>query len=355
MLLMKAAEQRDTDTGEHVARVAAYVQLIAEALGLLADECRQLSLASTMHDVGKIGVSDAILLKPGRLTADERTEMQEHAERGRRILETSSSDLVRLAAEIAAAHHERFDGEGYPSGLKGEAIPLGGRIVAVADVFDALTSERPYKKAWPLAEARAHLEPTPAAISIRPGLRVALGRRPAACRRGRRGGLIAAPPCGERRRRRRHSAVAVTSSFSRITPGSPMEARSAMPSPPGSLVFAAIESLPGFATKRATAWPIAFAWPELPSIAGIPTAATMPNSLRRSSGDFFCFAASWAMSFSTRPPFSIRKSALLTVAPRSATSAMALSGLNTSLVTPPIVARRLVLPMLAPRIESSRS
>jgi putative two-component system response regulator len=158
MLLMKAAEQRDTDTGEHVARVAAYVQLIAEALGLPADECRQLSLASTMHDVGKIGVSDAILLKPGRLTADERTEMQEHAERGRRILETSSSDLVRLAAEIAAAHHERFDGQGYPSGLKGEAIPLGGRIVAVADVFDALTSERPYKKAWPLAEARAHLE-----------------------------------------------------------------------------------------------------------------------------------------------------------------------------------------------------
>ena len=158
MLLMKAAEQRDTDTGEHVARVAAYVQLIAEALGLLADECRQLSLASTMHDVGKIGVSDAILLKPGRLTADERTEMQEHAERGRRTLETSSSDLVRLAAEIAAAHHERFDGQGYPSGLKGEAIPLGGRIVAVADVFDALTSERPYKKAWPLAEARAHLE-----------------------------------------------------------------------------------------------------------------------------------------------------------------------------------------------------
>src|SRR3954453_1899823 len=122
MLLMKAAEHRDTDTGEHVARVAAYVQLICEALGLPADECRQLSLASTMHDVGKIGVSDAILLKPARLTADERAEMQEHAERGRRILEASSSDLVRLAAEIAAAHHERFDGKGYPSGLKGEAI-----------------------------------------------------------------------------------------------------------------------------------------------------------------------------------------------------------------------------------------
>ena len=158
MLLMKAAEHRDTDTGEHVARVAAYVQLIAEALGLPADQCRQLSLASTMHDVGKIAVPDAILLKPGRLSEDERAEMQEHAERGRRILETSSSDLVRLAAEIAATHHERFDGEGYPSGLKGEAIPLGGRIVAVADVFDALTSERPYKKAWPMAEARAHLE-----------------------------------------------------------------------------------------------------------------------------------------------------------------------------------------------------
>jgi putative two-component system response regulator len=157
MLLMKAAEHRDADTGDHVARVAEYVALIAEALGLPPGRCRQLSLASTMHDVGKIAVPDAILLKPGRLDAAERAEMEEHAARGARILEASSSDLVRLAAEIAGSHHERWDGAGYPGRLAGEDIPLSGRIVAVADVFDALTSERPYKKAWPLAEARAHL------------------------------------------------------------------------------------------------------------------------------------------------------------------------------------------------------
>ena len=156
-LLMKAAEHRDADTGDHVGRVSAYVALIAEALGLPPERCRQLSLASTMHDVGKIAVPDAILLKPGALDAAERAAMEEHAARGARILESSSSDLVRLAAEIAGSHHERFDGAGYPRRLKGEAIPLSGRIVAVADVFDALTSERPYKKAWPLEEARAHL------------------------------------------------------------------------------------------------------------------------------------------------------------------------------------------------------
>src|SRR3954469_6912322 len=119
MLLMKAAEHRDTDTGEHVARVAAYVQLIAEALGLQAEECRQLSLASTMHDIGKIAVPDAILLKPGVLTDAERKEMERHAEGGRRILAASSAGVVQLAAEIAASHHERFDGTGYPNRLKG--------------------------------------------------------------------------------------------------------------------------------------------------------------------------------------------------------------------------------------------
>ncbi|HEV7438221.1 MAG TPA: HD domain-containing phosphohydrolase [Methylobacterium sp.] len=157
MLLMRAAEHRDTDTGNHIARVAAYVGLIAEALGFPAAECRQLSLASTMHDVGKIAVPDAILLKPGPLTADERSEMERHAERGQRILESSASSIARLAAEIAGSRHERWDGAGYPHGLQGEAIPLSGRIVAVADVFDALTTERPYKRAWSLEEARAHL------------------------------------------------------------------------------------------------------------------------------------------------------------------------------------------------------
>jgi putative two-component system response regulator len=156
-LLMKAAEHRDTDTGDHVARVAGYVMLIAEGLGLPPERCRLMSLASTMHDVGKIGVPDAILLKPGRLTPEERAVMEEHAERGYRILESSTSELVRLAAEIAWTHHEKWDGTGYPRRLSGEEIPLSGRIVAVADVFDALTSARPYKKAWAPEEALAHL------------------------------------------------------------------------------------------------------------------------------------------------------------------------------------------------------
>ena len=153
-LLMRAAEHRDSDTGDHIARVAGYVGVIACNLGFATPEVRSLKLASTMHDVGKIGVPDSILLKRGPLSADERAEMQKHAERGRRILEGSTSDVVRLAAEIAASHHERWDGAGYPRGLRGEAIPLSGRIVAVADVFDALVTERPYKTAWPLDRAR---------------------------------------------------------------------------------------------------------------------------------------------------------------------------------------------------------
>ncbi|MEA1830868.1 response regulator [Methylobacterium durans] len=156
-LLMRAAEHRDTDTGNHIARVAAYVALTAEALGYAPDECRQISLASTMHDVGKIAVPDAILLKPGPLTSAERDVMERHAERGQRILESSTSPIVRLAAEIAGTHHERWDGTGYPHGIRGEAIPLSGRIVAVADVFDALTTERPYKAAWAPEAARAYL------------------------------------------------------------------------------------------------------------------------------------------------------------------------------------------------------
>ncbi|MFB0491670.1 putative two-component system response regulator [Methylobacterium sp. OAE515] len=154
-LLMRAAEHRDTDTGDHIARVAGYVGVIARSLGFEPAAIQTLKLASTMHDVGKIGVPDSILLKRGPLSVVERAEMEKHAERGRRILEGSSSDVVRLAAEIAESHHERWDGTGYPKGLKGEAIPLSGRIVAVADVFDALVTERPYKTAWPLDRARA--------------------------------------------------------------------------------------------------------------------------------------------------------------------------------------------------------
>lgn len=155
--LMRAAEHRDSDTGDHIARVSAYVGLIAEAMGMSPAEHRHLALAATMHDVGKIAVPDAILLKPGALTPEERREMEAHAERGRRILGGSASPVMRLAAEIAGSHHERWDGAGYPYGLKGEAIPLAGRIVAVADVFDALTTERPYKQAWSPERARQHL------------------------------------------------------------------------------------------------------------------------------------------------------------------------------------------------------
>jgi putative two-component system response regulator len=153
-LLMKAAEHRDCETGHHVVRVAEYVRLIAEALGFGDARSRELSLASTMHDVGKLSVPDAILLKPGPLEPHERIRMQEHAAAGSRILSESGSELMKLAAEIAATHHEKWDGGGYPLGLKGEQIPLSGRIVAVADVFDALTSERPYKAAWPALKAR---------------------------------------------------------------------------------------------------------------------------------------------------------------------------------------------------------
>ena len=127
-------------------------------MGLSASDTRQMCLAATMHDVGKIAVPDAILLKPGALTPEERREMEQHADRGRRILSGSESPVMRLAAEIAGSHHERWDGAGYPYGLKGEAIPLAGRIVAVADVFDALTTARPYKQAWSPERARAHLQ-----------------------------------------------------------------------------------------------------------------------------------------------------------------------------------------------------
>ncbi|WP_082494629.1 HD domain-containing phosphohydrolase [Methylobacterium sp. Leaf108] len=155
--LMRAAENRDTETGDHIARVSAYTGMIAQALGFTSDECRLLSLSAAMHDVGKIALPDAILLKPGPLTPEERLLMEQHAERGKRILGGSASPVMQLAAEIAASHHERWDGNGYPYGLKGIAIPLSGRIVAVADVFDALTTERPYKQAWLPERAHAHL------------------------------------------------------------------------------------------------------------------------------------------------------------------------------------------------------
>jgi putative two-component system response regulator len=146
--LSRAAEFRDPETGAHIMRMANYSRLIAEQLGLPGEEQELILRAAPMHDVGKIAIPDQILLKPGRLDEEELVIMKTHAEKGYEILRGSRSRLLDLAALIAWTHHEKVDGSGYPRGLRGEEIPLHGRIVAVADVFDALTSERPYKKAW---------------------------------------------------------------------------------------------------------------------------------------------------------------------------------------------------------------
>ncbi|WP_019587544.1 PAS domain S-box protein [Deinococcus apachensis] len=154
--LARAAELRDDATGEHLRRVARTAAGLARHLGL-EEEVTLIERAAPLHDVGKIGVPDAVLLKPGRLTREEFSLVQAHTRLGASILAEGSSRLVRAAREIALTHHERWDGTGYPQGLAGEAIPLSGRIVAVADVLDALTSERPYKRAWTLDEALAEI------------------------------------------------------------------------------------------------------------------------------------------------------------------------------------------------------
>lgn len=156
--LSKAAEYRDPETGAHILRMAHYSELIARGLGLSVADQELLLEAAPMHDIGKVGIADNILLKPGRLTPDEFEIMKQHAIFGYEILKGSSSKVLQAGAAIAKAHHEKFDGTGYPVGLAGQDIPIFSRIVAVADVFDALTSERPYKKAWTLEQAIAHLE-----------------------------------------------------------------------------------------------------------------------------------------------------------------------------------------------------
>lgn len=155
--LAKAGEFRDEETGNHVLRMARYSRLIAEGLGLTAAECEEIELAAPMHDIGKIGIPDSILLKPGRLTDAEMQVMRTHTSIGYDILNGSPSRYVQLGAVIALGHHEKHDGSGYPLGLRGEEIPLVARIVAVADVYDALTSVRPYKPAWSSEAAVKHI------------------------------------------------------------------------------------------------------------------------------------------------------------------------------------------------------
>jgi putative two-component system response regulator len=151
--LSQAAEYKDEDTGLHVLRVGNYSALLARALGLGDDFAENMLRASPMHDVGKIGIPDQILLKPAKLDPAEWAIMKQHPLIGSQILKDSESGLIRLAEIIALNHHERWDGSGYPAGLRGEEIPMAGRITAVADVFDALVSRRPYKKPLPLQEA----------------------------------------------------------------------------------------------------------------------------------------------------------------------------------------------------------
>jgi response regulator RpfG family c-di-GMP phosphodiesterase len=155
--LAHATESRDQETGMHLERISRMCERVGLELGMTATEAETLRNASLLHDVGKIGVPDAILLQPSALSDADREQMRLHTKVGAELLSGASSDVMRMAEEIARTHHERWDGEGYPAGLAGEAIPLPGRICAVCDVFDALLSDRPYKEPWPLDEALAQL------------------------------------------------------------------------------------------------------------------------------------------------------------------------------------------------------
>ena len=156
--LAKAGEFRDRTTGNHLMRMARYSALIGMNLGLGAETSHVLEVAAPMHDIGKIGIPDAILLKNGPLTREEDETMRRHPRIGYDILKGSPSKYLSMGAIIALGHHEKFDGSGYPNGLHGDDIPLVARIVAVADVFDALVSERPYKHAWPIVESVEYLK-----------------------------------------------------------------------------------------------------------------------------------------------------------------------------------------------------
>jgi hypothetical protein len=151
--LVQASEARDSETGQHIERIGRLCERLARRIGMDAPHARMLGHASAMHDVGKIGIPDRVLLKPGPLDDDEWEIMKTHTSKGAEILADSTSPLVQMAEEIARTHHERWDGGGYPEGLQGEEIPLSGRICAICDVFDALISRRPYKEPWPRLNA----------------------------------------------------------------------------------------------------------------------------------------------------------------------------------------------------------
>ena len=180
--LALAAEFRDDETGRHTERVGEIAALLGNALGLAEEDVFLLRRAAPLHDVGKIAIPDAILRKPGPLSADEWTVMKSHAMMGGRILSGGRSRVIRLAEEIASCHHEAWDGSGYPAGLSGDVIPLAARLVTVADVFDALTSERVYRSAWPVARVIEHIrefagrrfDPTVAALFNRRSILAAL-------------------------------------------------------------------------------------------------------------------------------------------------------------------------------------
>lgn len=156
--LAGAGEYRDDETGQHTQRVGAISASLARALGANASVVALIERAAPLHDVGKIGIPDRVLLKPGPFTAEEAAIMQTHTTIGAELLSGGESELMRMAEQIALSHHERCDGSGYPQGLAGEAIPWAARVVSVADVFDALSHERPYRPAWPLPEVIREIE-----------------------------------------------------------------------------------------------------------------------------------------------------------------------------------------------------